>query len=79
MDVSEEAERINKLSADAQKSGFESWMNSETTRFMVSLIPAGDNKDTLITLLRATYSAGFGCGTAAFAVDMLSRYMDRKR
>lgn len=77
MDASKEADRIKKVSDDAQKSGFETWMNSETTRFMVSLIPAMDNKDALITLLRSAYASGFSCGSTAFAVDMLSCYMDR--
>lgn len=77
-DFETEEARVRKFQEDTRKIGFENWLKQDTTRFMISLIPKPDNDETLITLLRSCYDSGYGCGSGAFAVDILTRMIDKK-
>lgn len=75
----EEEARVKRVQREAVEHGFNNWWGQDTTRFMLSMIPQPENPEVLKTLMRNAYEAGFGCGSAAFAVDMLTKMMDAKK
>lgn len=71
-------EKIKEMQEKLKKQGFEAWMSQPTTRLIISMIPAGDHKEALDTLLRDAYDYGFGSGGAALGIELMSSVMDKK-
>lgn len=59
----------------SMKGGLQEFMHLPQTRFMISLIPTGDNKDALVVLLQSAYETGFARGGAEVASDFIQAMM----
>lgn len=68
-------------SRQRKKEGFSRFMDQPATRMMLSMIPAGEHKEVLETLLQETFNFGFsaGCGDAmGDMLEALFKGMDRR-
>lgn len=54
-----------------QTESFNLYMDDPQTRFMMSMIPAGENKDALVILLESAFASGFKSGGGNTAVMFL--------
>lgn len=70
--------RTDRLKEQADKS-FARWLAEPMTRMGISMIPAGEHRDTLQLLLRSAFDAGTQCGQGGFAVELLEvMFKDRR-
>ena len=60
------------------KQTFDDWMRDATTRFMISLIPTGSDKDALMALLQNAFEHGFTAGSSSLAIEMLTFMLTEK-
>ncbi len=61
-----------------QKEAFEQWLEQPMTRVGLSMIPSGEHRDTLRMLLASAFEQGFGSGSLACMMEILTRLMDEK-
>ena len=64
---------------EAQKEGFDAFLQSEQTKFMLSLIPEGAPPDAVVTLLRSTFNAGFSIGVGTMVTDLAKALLAKDR
>lgn len=62
----------------ARDAAWQGFMAQPMTRLAMSLVPAGDHRDALPLVLRAAFDAGFYSGEAAFGLEVLTKFLDRK-
>lgn len=70
-----------KVAADYDKNKqetFNNWVSNPSIRFIISLIPPGDHKETLDVLLRSAHDAGFASGRASLGMNLMSAMIERK-
>lgn len=60
------------------KAAFDKWLDEPMVRMGMSMVPAGDHKDTLQMLLRSAFDAGVGCGGADIAISLMTSLLDKK-
>ena len=64
------AEIASNMKRDEEQ-GFDAFMENQTTKFLVSLIPTCNSPKTLETLLKTAFHAGFGVGGATILGGVL--------
>lgn len=61
-----------------QKEAFHRFMEQPMTKMAVSMIPAGENKETLITLLETTFDVGVHHGAGSTMMTVLDAFFTNK-
>jgi hypothetical protein len=77
MDMMDPAKLEAKMAA-SRKTDFSNWLSQPTTRFMMSMIPAGEKQEALQTLLQAAYDGGFNSGSSLVAVSFLTEMIKHR-
>lgn len=63
---------------EQKASGFRDFMSNPLTSVVISTIPAGDNRDSLVQLLRAAFNTGFTSGQASIMLDLMKELLVKK-
>lgn len=63
---------------EQKASGFQDFISHPLTSVVISTIPAADNRDSLVQLLRAAFNTGFTSGQASIMLDFMKEFMVRK-
>lgn len=63
---------------EQKASGFQDFMSHPLTSIVISTIPAGDNRDSLVQLLRAAFNTGFTSGQASIMLDLMKELIGKK-
>jgi hypothetical protein len=58
------AEQLEARSQEVRKKCFDLFMTRPATRLLISMIPAGDQRETLTTLLQECYEQAWGSASA---------------
>ena len=61
-----------------QKESFRRFMEQQSTRMMISLIPATEKAEFLETLLLSAFEAGFGSGSAVTSIHIMESVLKRR-
>jgi hypothetical protein len=59
----------------AKAKGFQTWLNKEETRMLLSTVPEVGDNEVFLGLLRSAYNNGYSMGEATILVAILGEYM----
>jgi len=79
MNIDTKEKDIEARATASKRKGFDEFMKQPTIRLLISMIPAGEAKETLDTLLQQSFDTGWNHGSANIAVEMISGILDRPR
>jgi hypothetical protein len=68
-------EEMMKRTKEAQRSGFNRWMNEPMTRAMISMMPPSEH---LEMLLKAAFECGFGSGSIDTVINIMENMMEKR-
>src|SRR5262249_26194545 len=61
-----------------RKEAFAHWIDQAVVRLGMSLIPAGEHTDALVTLLRSAFEGGYASGQAHVGVEIMTALLARR-
>lgn len=81
MNTQQQIAEIEAKNKAEKRAGFDRFMDQPATRMMISMIPAGEHREVLETLLHEAFNNGYGCGGASTAgsfMDAILKGMDKR-
>jgi hypothetical protein len=69
------AEQLEARSAEYRKKSFQAFLETPSTRLMLSMVPPSENREVLTTLLDECFRAAWNGGTSTALVILLQEYM----
>lgn len=77
MNISVEAEKIERESKEKMKLAYIKFMEKPTIRLLVSMIPAQETEDHIQTLLREAFESGWHGGEVAAILGIVETMLKR--